>query len=64
MLNASGDRFCLALFIYFRAQPAARGGSQARGQIRVVAVGLHSCSNEGSELCLGPTPGLMATANP
>ena len=37
----------------FRAIPAAHRGSQARGQIRAVVVGLcHSHSNAGSELHL------------
>ncbi len=35
------------------AAPAAYGGSQARGRIRVVAAGLrHSHSNVGSKPCL------------
>ena len=38
------------IFLLFRAEPAPRGGSQARGQIGVVAAGLrHSHSNAGSE---------------
>ena len=41
------------------------GSSQARGQIRATAVGLHhSQSNSGSKLCLQPTPQLMATPDP
>ena len=47
------------------ATPAALGGSQARGQIRAVAPGLHdSHSNARSELYLPPTPQLMATLDP
>ena len=44
-------------FVCFRATPAAYGGSQARGQIRARAAGLHhSHSNAGSKLCLQPIP--------
>ena len=47
------------------AAPAAYGGSQARGSIGTIAVGLHqSHSNAGSELHLQPTPQLMATPDP
>ena len=43
----------------------AYGSSQARGQIRVVAVGLHhSHSNARSEPHLCPIPKLMATLDP
>ena len=65
---------CPPLFFYFiffvflpfsRAAPMASGGSQARGQIRAVATGLHQRhSNSGSELCLQPTPQLTATPDP
>ena len=52
-------------FLLFRAVPAAYGGSQARGLIGVTAAGLHhSHSNSGYELCLPPTPQLMATPDP
>ena len=45
--------FFFGLIVFSRAAPAAYGGSQARGQIRVVAAGLHhSHSNTGSELRL------------
>ena len=45
--------------------PPAYGGSQARGLIRAVAVGLHqSHSNVGSEAGLQPTPQLTATPDP
>ena len=41
------------VFCLFRATPAAYGGSQARGQIGAVAVGLHhSHHNTRSKLCL------------
>ena len=51
--------------IYFRATPAAYGGSQARGQTGAVASGLHQGhSNAGSEPSLQPTPQLKATADP
>ena len=61
----------LSFFLFFgvfcllRAAPAAYGGSQVRGLIGAVAVGLHySHSTAGSELCLQPTPQLMATPDP
>ena len=61
--------FYLFLFFFFvflpflGPLPAAYGGSQARGQIRAVAAGLHH-SNAGSELRLQPTPQLTATPYP
>ena len=43
--------------VFFRATPTAHGDSQARGQIRAVAAGLHhSHSNARAEPCLWPTP--------
>ena len=43
----------------------AHGGSEARGQIRAAAASLHhSHTNTGSELCLQPTPQLMAMLDP
>ena len=43
-------------FAFSRANPAADGGSQARGWIRAVAAGLsQSHRNSGSELRLRPT---------
>ena len=50
--------FVLILFlIFFRATPAAYGGSLARGRLGAAAAGLHhSHSNAGSEPCLPPTP--------
>ena len=55
--------FCL--FCLFRAAPTAYGGSQARGQIRAAAAGLHqSQSNAASEPRLWPTPQLTATPDP
>jgi len=45
--------------------PAAHGGSQARGLIGTVAIGLHhSHSNAGSEPYPIPTPQLTATLDP
>ena len=47
--------------------PVPYGASQPRGQIGVVAVGLHhshSPSNARSEPCLQPTRQLTATLNP
>ena len=42
---------------FFRAEPAAYGGSQARGLIGAAAAShSHSHSNLGSKLCLQPTP--------
>ena len=46
--------FCFSFF--FRAIPAAHGGSQAKGQIQ------HS--KAGSKLCLRSTPQLMAMPDP
>ena len=56
--------FCLLSFVLlFRAALKAYGGSQARGQIRATAAGLHhSHSNIRSEPLLRPTPQLIATA--
>ena len=55
----------LLLFCFFRAAPAAYGGSQARGQIGATAASLHhSHSNPGPELYLQPTPQLTAMAEP
>ena len=49
VLNLAFKAFCnpfLFFIFFFRAKPAAYGGSQARGLIRVVATGLcHSHSN-------------------
>ena len=54
--------FFFFFFLAFRAAPAAYGGSQAWGGIRVAAAGLHhSHSNPGSGPRLQPTPQLMAT---
>ena len=59
--------FCLFVclfFLVFRATPRAYGGSQARGQLEAVAVGLrHSHSNARSEP-VPATPQLMATLDP
>ena len=55
-----GFFFCL-----FRVPPMAYGGFQARGLIGAVAACLcHSHSNARSELCLQPTPQLMARLDP
>ena len=57
--------FCLLSFVFFRAEPAAYGGSQAGGQIGATAAGLHhSHSNAGSEPRLRPTPQLTAALDP
>ena len=55
--------FCL--FAISWAAAAAHGGSQARGRIGAVAIGLRqSHSNAGSEPSLQPTPQLTATLDP
>ena len=52
----------ILLFLLFRAGPMPYGSSQARGQIRATAAGLHhSHSNEESEPHWQPTPQLTAT---
>jgi len=58
--------FCLFVcFLLFRATPVAYGSSHARGQTGTKAAGIcHTCSNVGSEPCLGPTPQLMAMPDP
>ena len=61
--------FCLSgfadFFFFFRATPAAHGGSQARGRIRAAAAGLQlRHSNTRFEPCLQPTPELTATPDP
>ena len=59
IMEKNGFQFYFLLLFYFyffvfsRADPAAYGGSQARGPIGDVAAGLrHSHSNAGSEPCL------------
>ena len=53
------------IFCLFRAAPAACGGSQARGQIGAVAIGLrHSHNNTGLEQSLEFTPQLKAMLCP
>ena len=53
------------LFCLFRAAPVAYGGSQGRGLVRAVAVGLcQSHSTSGSEPRLQPTPQLTAMPDP
>uniref|UniRef100_A0A8C3W6Q4 Phosphatidylinositol 5-phosphate 4-kinase type-2 gamma n=1 Tax=Catagonus wagneri TaxID=51154 RepID=A0A8C3W6Q4_9CETA len=57
--------FFFLSFCYFRAAPAACGGSQARGLIGAVAAGLRqSHSSTGSKLRLRPIPQLTATPDP
>ena len=75
-LNISLDlSFFFSFFFFFffffffsgssRATPEAYGDSQARGLIGAVDDGLcQSHSNAGSELCLQPTPQLMAMPDP
>ena len=60
--------FFKKIFFYlFRAVPVAYGNSQVRGHIRAAAASLCHCHNHshgGSELCLQPTPQLMAVLDP
>ena len=57
--------FFFCLFVFFRAAPAAYGGTQARGGIGAVATVLRqSYRNSGSEPCLQPTPQLTTTWDP
>ena len=56
---------CLFWFYCFLGLHPAYGNSQARGQIRAVAAGLHhSHSNTRSESRLQPTPQIMAVLDP
>ena len=55
---------CLS-FCFFKAEPEAHGGSQARGQIGAVVTGLHhSHSNARTEPYLQPTPQLTTMPDP
>ena len=57
--------FYFLSFVFFRAAPAAYGGSQARGLIGAVATSLcQSHSNAVSEPRLQPTLQLTATRDP
>ena len=57
--------FFFIIFFLFRAVPVARVSSQARGQIGVVAVGLHhSHSTVGSKPRLQPTTQFTAMLDP
>ena len=52
-------------FVFFRAAPAAYGGSQARGLLRTAAAGQHhSHGNARSEPPLQPIPQVMAVLDP
>ena len=59
-------QFCFCFcFLAFRVAPAAYGGSQVRGRIGAIAASLHhSHNNIRSKPPLGPTPQLMAMADP
>ena len=64
LLDKVSDDFFF-FFVFSRAAPEAYGGSQARGLIGAIAVGLHqSHSNSGSEPSLRPTPQLMEMLDP
>ena len=56
--------FNFNFFFNFRAALGAYGGCQARGPIGAAASLHHSHRNTGSELCLRPTPQLMAMLDP
>ena len=56
--------FGLFVLLFFRAAPVAYGYFQARGRIRAAAASYPNHSNAGSELCLRPTPQLMAMLDP
>ena len=59
------DKRINGAFFFFRATPAAYGGSQARSPIGAVAAGLqHSHSNTRSETHLRAIPQLMVTPDP
>ena len=66
VLQTTSDICDFILFIYFfRATPAAYGGSQVKGRIGATAAGLHhSHSKAGSEPRLQPTPELTAMLDP
>ena len=55
---------CLFVCFHFRAALTAYGGSQARGQIGAVVVGLCHSHNARSQPHLQPTPQLIATPDP
>lgn len=60
-----GNSVVFFFFFLFRAAPVAYESSQARGQMRAAAAGLHhSHSNYGSEPYLQPMPQLVATPDP
>ena len=64
-INLNVRNIFFLFFLLFRAVPMACGGSQARGLIGAVAIGLHhSHSNAGFEPHLQPTPELRATSDP
>ena len=60
------QRLAFSITVFFlKAAPVAYGSSQAQGQIRATAAGLHhSHSNIGSEPHLQPTPTLKLKATP
>ena len=65
VLFFEGFFFFFCLFVFSRAVPTVYGGSQARDLNGAVATGLRqSYSNTRSELCLRPTPQLMAMPHP
>ena len=63
MLCHLASRQLSFFFLFFRAVPAAYGGSQARGLIGATAAGL-CYSHSNAEPCLRPTPQLTAMPDP
>ena len=55
LIPSRGSKWFFLSFFFFRAAPAAHGGSQARGRIGAAAASLHhSHSHTGSQLRLPP----------
>ena len=55
--------FCCCLFIFFRAAPAAYGGSQARGWIGAVATCLHHSHSDSRSPTHWARPGIRPTTS-
>ena len=64
-LETKKPRLFFFFFVFLGLHQEHTVGCQAGGQVGAIVAGLcHSHSNEGSELCLRPTPELTATPNP